>query len=116
MTAADRAELQGVSTERAALRLRRIMDVPVAGTRLSDITIESMRTAFASDAETPPGGVDPAVLVDVGRAVHVPFNGRTDSGNPMSQIGRPKVAKTLPKALPAGPVAAPLSAMETDTQ
>ena len=55
------------------LRLRRTMDVPVAGMRLSDITIESMRTAFASDAETPPGGVDPAVLVDLGRAVHVPF-------------------------------------------
>ena len=58
------------------------MDVPVAGTRLSDITIESMRTAFASGAETPPGGVDPAVLVDLGRAVHVPFYVRTDSGEP----------------------------------
>ena len=79
------------------------MDVPVAGTRLSDITIELMRTAFASDAETPPGGVDPAVLVDLGRAAHVPFYVRTDSGNPMPQIGRPKVAKTLPKALPPAP-------------
>ena len=69
-------------TLRDALRLRRTMDVPVAGTRLSDITIESMRTAFASDAETPPGGVDPAVLVGLGRAVHVPFYVRTDSGEP----------------------------------
>jgi hypothetical protein len=34
----------------------------------------------------------------------------------MPQIGRPKVAKTLPKAVPTGPVAPPLSALETDTQ
>jgi hypothetical protein len=66
MTATDRAELQGAL--RDALQLRRTMDVPAAGKRLSDLTIESMRTAFASDAETPPGRVDPAVLVDLGRA------------------------------------------------
>jgi hypothetical protein len=56
------------------------------------------------------------VLVDLGRAVHVLFYVRTDSGEPHAQIGRPKVAKTLPKAVPTGPLAPPLSALETDTQ
>ena len=85
----------------------------MAGTRLSDITIESMRTAFASDAETPPGGVDPAVLVDLGRAVHVPFYVRTDSGEPHAPDRTPESRQDVAEG---GADRARLSALETDTQ
>ena len=56
-------------------------------------------------------GVDSAVLVDVERAVHVSLHLGVDSGEPDAVgrrvfrgnrrlFGRPKLAKTLPKALP----------------
>jgi site-specific recombinase XerD len=38
------------------------------------------------------------------------------AANPMPQIGRPKVAKTLPKSLPASSVTALLSAMQDDPE
>jgi site-specific recombinase XerD len=38
------------------------------------------------------------------------------AANPMQLVGRPKLAKTLPKALPAGSVAALLAKLNTDPQ
>ena len=83
---------------------------------MSDITTESMRTAFASYAE-----IDEASSI---RRCWSTWNvlstylstSELVSANPMPQIGRPKVAKTLPKALPAGSVAALLGALQTDTE
>jgi integrase/recombinase XerC len=38
------------------------------------------------------------------------------AANPMPMVGRPKLAKTLPKALPADAVAALLGALDADPQ
>jgi integrase len=56
------------------------------------------------------------VLVDLERAVHIPIHLGADCGQPDALVGRPKLAKTLPKALPTDSVAALLATLNTDPQ
>src|SRR5258708_26016459 len=73
---------------------------------LGDITTDSMRTAFAQYATTH----EAATLQRCGSTWNVLSTFLYTSGliaaNPMSLVGRPKLAKTLPKALPTNSVVA----------
>jgi integrase/recombinase XerC len=85
---------------------------PIAGMALGDITTESMRTAFARYAETH----EPASIRRCWSTWNVLctflFTSELITANPMAQIGRPKVAKTLPKSLPEGAVGALIAKLD----
>ena len=51
-----------------------------------------------------------------GRVVHLPLYRGLIAANPMPMVGRPKLAKTLPKSLPEGSVATLLTGLHADPQ
>jgi site-specific recombinase XerC len=83
---------------------------------LSDITTDTMRTAFAQYAES----YDAATIQRCWSTWNVLctflFNSELIAANPMPLVGRPKLAKTLPKALPVESVAALLAALDADPE
>jgi integrase/recombinase XerC len=83
---------------------------------LGDITTDSMRTAFAQYAETH----EPASIQRCWSTWNVLctflYTCELIAANPMPLVGRPKRAKTLPKALPTDSVAALLAAVDEDPQ
>src|SRR5262245_36503836 len=56
------------------------------------------------------------MLVDVERVAHLLYTAELIGSNPMPMVGRPKLAKTLPKALPAESVAVLLGALGADPE
>ena len=56
------------------------------------------------------------MLVHVECPVTFLYTSELIAANPMQLVGRPKLAKMLPKALPAGSVAALLAKLNTDPQ
>src|SRR5712672_130871 len=81
---------------------------------LADITTDSMRTAFAQYAE----GHEAASIQRCWSTWNVLctflFTAELIAANPMPLVGRPKLAKTLPKALPTDSVAALLATLNED--
>ena len=83
---------------------------------LGDITTDSMRTAFAQYAETH----EPASIQRCWSTWNVLctflYTSELIAANPMPLVGRPKRAKTLPKALPTDSVAALLATLSSDAE
>lgn len=81
---------------------------------VSDITRDSMRTAFAVYA----GDHEAASIRRCWSTWNVlctwPYTGEELSSNPMPLVGRPKIAKSLPKALPRSAVEALVDTVRDD--
>jgi integrase/recombinase XerC len=90
--------------------------VAVARMSLGDITTDSLRTAFAQYAETH----EPASIQRCWSTWNVLctflYTSELIVANPMPLVGRPKQAKTLPKALPPDSVTALLAALRSEPQ
>jgi site-specific recombinase XerD len=83
---------------------------------LVDITTESMRAAFAQYAETHEAASIQRCWSTWNVLCTFLYTSELIGANPMLLVGRPKSAKTLPKALPTDSVAALLAALSEDPQ
>jgi site-specific recombinase XerC len=82
---------------------------------LGAITIETLRTAFARYAQThEAASIQRCWSTWNVLCTYLFFTAELIAANPMPMVGRPKHAKTLPKALPADAVAALLGALSAD--
>ena len=84
----------------------------VARMALGDITTESMRTAFAQYAQTHEAASIQRCWSSWNVLCTFLYTAELIGANPMLLVGRPKLAKTLPKALPTDSVVALLAALE----
>src|SRR5258705_2663174 len=89
-------------------------DLP--GMALADITIDIMRTAFAQYAETHEAASIQRCWSTWNVVCTFLYTAELIVANPMPMVGRPKLAKTLPKALPADAVAALLATLDADPE
>ena len=83
---------------------------------LGDITTDSMRTAFAQYAETHEAATIQRCWSTWNVLCTFLYTSELIVANPMLLVGRPKLAKTLPKALPTNSVVALLGALNADSQ
>src|SRR5258707_11936326 len=83
---------------------------------LGDITTDSMRTAFAQYAQTHEGATIQRCWSTWNVLCTFLYTSELIVANPMPLVGRPKLPKTLPKALPTGSVAALLATLNADAQ
>jgi site-specific recombinase XerD len=83
---------------------------------LGDITTGSMRTAFAQYAETHEAATIQRCWSTWNVLCTFLYTSELIVANPMPLVGRPKMPKTLPKALPTGSVAALLATLNADPQ
>jgi site-specific recombinase XerC len=88
----------------------------VARMPLADITTDSMRTAFAQYAETHEAASIQRCWSTWNVLCTFLYTSELIAANPMPLVGRPKSAKTLPKALPTDSVAALLATLNEDPQ
>jgi site-specific recombinase XerD len=78
------------------------------------ITTDTMRTAFAHYAETHEAASIQRCWSTWNVLCTFLYTSELIPANPMPLVGRPKLAKTLPKAIPADAVAALLGALNAD--
>ena len=78
---------------------------------LGDITTDSMRTAFAQYAKTHEAATIQRCWSTWNVLCTFLYTAELIASNPMPMVGRPKLAKALPKALPTDSVAALLAAL-----
>ena len=83
---------------------------------LCAITIDTMRTAFALYAETHEAASIQRCWSTWNVLCTYLYTAELIASNPMPMVGRPKLAKTLPKALPTDSVSALLTALSADPQ
>ena len=83
---------------------------------LGDITTDTMRTAFAQYAETHEAASIQRCWSTWNVLCTYLYTAELIAANPMPMVGRPKLAKTLPKALPTDSVTALLAALNADPQ
>ena len=83
---------------------------------LCAITIDTLRTAFARYAETHEAASIQRCWSTWNVLCSYLYTAELIAANPMPMVGRPKLAKTLPKALPADAVAALLGALDADPE
>ncbi len=76
---------------------------------LGAITVDTLRTAFARYAETHEAASIQRCWSTWNVVCTFLYTAELIASNPMPMVGRPKLAKTLPKALPTGSVAALLA-------
>ena len=88
----------------------------LSGMAVGAITIDTMRTAFARYAETHEAASIQRCWSTWNVLCTFLYTAELIASNPMPMVGRPKLAKTLPKALPADAVAALLGALGADQQ
>jgi site-specific recombinase XerD len=88
----------------------------VARMSLADITTDSMRTAFAQYAETHEAASIQRCWSTWNVLCTFLYTSELITANPMPLVGRPKLAKTLPKALPTDAVDALLATLNTDPE
>lgn len=86
-------------------------DQPQTFMALSDIATEPLRTAFAGYAETHEAATIRRCWSTWNVLCTYLFTAELIPANPMPQVGRPKTAKTLPKALPSTAVADLIAAL-----
>jgi integrase/recombinase XerC len=86
----------------------------LSGMPVSAITIDTMRTAFAQYAENHEAASIQRCWSTWNVLCTFLYTAELIAANPMPMVGRPKLAKTLPKALPADSVAALLGALSAD--
>ena len=83
---------------------------------LGDITTESMRTGFAQYAQTHEAASIQRCWSTWNVLWTFLYTSELIAANPMPLVGRPKLPKTLPKALPTGSVTALLETLNEDPQ
>ena len=83
---------------------------------LDAITIDTLRTAFAQYAQTHEAASIQRCWSTWNVLCTYLYTAELIGSNPMPMVGRPKLAKTLPKALPADAVAALMAALGADPQ
>ena len=83
---------------------------------LGDITTDTMRTAFAQYAKTHEAASIQRCWSTWNVFCTFLYTSELIPANPMQSVGRPKLAKTLPKALPGDSVAALLAALSSDPE
>ena len=83
---------------------------------LSAIMIETMRTAFAQYAKTHEAASIQRCWSTWNVLCTYLYTAELIVANPMPMVGRPKLAKTLPKALPTDAVTALLAALDARTR
>src|SRR3954469_18109006 len=83
---------------------------------LGHITTEAMRTAFGQYAETHEAASIQRCWSTWNVLCTFLYTSELIAANPMPLVGRPKIAKTLPKALPPGSVAALLSTLAAEPE
>ena len=83
---------------------------------LCAITIDTLRTAFARYAQTHEAASIQRCWSTWNVLCSYLYTAELIAANPMPMVGRPKLAKTLPKALPADAVAALLGALDADPE
>jgi integrase/recombinase XerC len=83
---------------------------------LRDITTDSMRTAFARYADSHEAATIQRCWSTWNVLCTFLYISGLIAANPMPLVGRSKLPKTLPKALPTGSVAALLAALNADPQ
>jgi integrase/recombinase XerC len=88
----------------------------VARMPLADITTDSMRTAFAQYAETHEAASIQRCWSTWNVLCTFLYTSELLAANPMPLVGRPKLAKTLPKALRTDSVVALLATLNEDPQ
>ena len=86
-------------------------DMPV-----SSIRIDTLRTAFARYAQSHEAASIQRCWSTWNVLCTFLYTAQLIPANPMSLVGRPKLAKTLPKALPTGLVAALLAGINSDAE
>src|SRR6185312_13511507 len=86
----------------------------LAGMALAAITVDTLRTAFARYAETHEAASIQRCWSTWNVLCTYLYTAERIGSNPMPMVGRPKLAKTLPKALPADAVAALLTDLDAD--
>jgi site-specific recombinase XerD len=87
----------------------------VARMSLGDITTDAMRTAFAEYATTHEAATIQRCWSTWNVLCTFLYTSELIGANPMPLVGRPKLAKTLPKALPTESVAALLAALTAES-
>jgi integrase/recombinase XerC len=88
----------------------------VARMSLGAVTTDSMRAAFAQYAETHEAALIQRCWSTWNVLCTFLYTAELIAANPMPLVGRPKLPKTLPKALPTGSVAALLGILNTDSE
>ena len=88
----------------------------LSGVALDAITVEAMRTAFAQYAESHEAASIQRCWSTWNVLCTFLYTAELIAANSMPMVGRPKLAKTLPKALPADVVAALLTAPDAAPQ
>ena len=78
----------------------------LSGMPVGAVTIDTLRTAFAQYAETHEAASIQRCWSTWNVLCTYLYTAELIASNPMPMVGRPKLAKTLPKALPADAVAA----------
>jgi site-specific recombinase XerD len=81
---------------------------------LGDITTDGMRTAFAQYAETHEAATIQRCWSTWNMLCTFLYTSELIAANPMPLVGRPKLAKTLPKALATNSVTALLAGLRAD--
>src|ERR1700737_1892597 len=82
---------------------------------LGDITTDTMRTAFAQYAESHEAATIQRCWSTWNVLCTFLYTSELIPANPMPLVGRPKLAKTLPKALPTDSVTALLATLHSDS-
>jgi integrase/recombinase XerC len=88
----------------------------LSGMPVSAITVETMRTAFSQYAETHEAASIQRCWSTWNVLCTYLYTSDLIAANPMPMVGRPKLAKMLPKALQPDSVAALLAALSADPQ
>ena len=87
----------------------------LSGMALADITIDTVRTAFARYQHHEAASIARCWSTWNVLCTFL-YTAELIAANPMPMVGRPKLAKTLPKALPAASVAALLTGLDADPE
>jgi site-specific recombinase XerC len=88
----------------------------LSGMPLSAIMTDTMRTAFAQCAETHEAATIQRCWSSWNVLCTFLYTAGLIAANPMPLVGRPKAAKTPPKALPLDSVAALLGVLDTELE
>jgi integrase/recombinase XerC len=91
-------------------------DKDLSAMSLGDITTEAMRRAFAHYAETHEAASIQRCWSTWNVLCTFLYTSELIPANPMPLVGRPKIAKTLPKALPPSSVQALLAAIDSEPE
>ena len=91
-------------------------DKNLSSMSLGDLTTEAMRSAFAQYAETHEAASIQRCWSTWNVLCSFLYSSELIQANPMPLVGRPKIAKTLPRSLPQSSVTALLATLDSETE